>query len=128
MNGTFHGGQLFHHRNKTLDYKGNSTQSHHDSDPPQIQRKAQDFCSLAFKSSSSLTASAANLRMPSDNLSVAISSSFNMKRNVFSSSTIFSRSDFMAAKKQCDKMSYQDKTNGALLTSFLVESNLNLLI
>jgi len=42
---------------------------------------------------SSLTASAANRRIPSDSLSVAIWSSFNIQRNFFSSMAVFSTPD-----------------------------------
>lgn len=49
------------------------------------------------KTCSSLRESAANLRMPSDNLSVAIWSSFNSQRNLASSNEIFSSVAFLAS-------------------------------
>lgn len=52
---------------------------------------------------SNLIASAANFRIPSLNLSVAISSSFNNQRNVFSSNDTFSKFDALALKKKQEK-------------------------
>lgn len=51
----------------------------------------------AHKTLSNLRESAANLRIPSDNLSVDIWSSFNNQRNLASSNVIFSKLAFLAS-------------------------------